>query len=108
MSSRRTGARPAAERLEARAALSAAPINAIGVADGAVAAPRSVADVSVPVSARNLARHKPNTVINVQVQPTGGGLDPAVVAALGPGGARLPFRAAPFNARSNIPASAYA
>ncbi len=97
MSSPRTRRRPMLDELEGRLALSVGPSNTLGVASGVVEAPRSVAAVSVPVSAGNInGRH--SIVIGESISPTSGSaLEPKAVAVLGPNGENLPARhGAPF------------
>lgn len=89
----RSRCRPALEALEARRIPSlVAPIDTIGTAQGVVAAPGQVARVQLPVAPGYLTPRKHATVLRLTAQPgPGGALRPAIVPALGPGGARLPF-----------------
>jgi dockerin type I repeat protein len=82
------------ERLEGRLAMSGGfPVNTIGVAHGNVPARHAVAEVSVPVSTRNLAQHRHSTLFTFVARPdAGSALNPNVRYARGPSANRLPFR----------------
>jgi hypothetical protein len=82
--------RPALERLEDRTALSTnLPANTLAVVTGTVAAPGAVADVSVPITSRNIGG-RTTIVIGTATAPTAGStLNPRVVAAIGADGRHL-------------------
>jgi hypothetical protein len=91
-SSNRTRYRPELEACEARLALSTTVIaNPLAVVNGTVKVPGSTAEVSFPVTPRNL-NHRHSVVIGTTVAPgAGSGLFPAVKHARGPAGQRLPL-----------------
>jgi hypothetical protein len=109
MPSRRTRHRPALELLEDRLALSTdAPANTLAIVSGTVTAAGATAAVSVPITARNIGGRVP-IVIGTATSPTAGsGLNPRVIAALGPNGRHLALQpGAPFNAAAHNEATAY-
>src|SRR5262249_17675687 len=83
---------PALEFLEDRQLLNgSAPANTLATVQGTVAGPGATAEVSVPVTARNINGRIP-IVIGTATAPAGGSrLVPRVTSALGPGGERLPI-----------------
>ncbi|AGA26865.1 hypothetical protein [Singulisphaera acidiphila] len=91
MSSTKAQFRPLLETCEPRVALSAdVPANTLAVAQGEVQAPRKPAEISVPVSARNI-NHRHSIIIGETVRPdNGSSLLPAVTHAHGPSGEPLP------------------
>ena len=88
----------AVEALEDRWALSALPVNTIGIAHGFVSVPHSVAPAPVLITPRNLTPRRATTLFTLSVTPdSGSALNPAVVFAQGPTGAKLALRrGAPF------------
>jgi hypothetical protein len=109
MASERNRRRPGVEALEGRLSLSGYPFNTIGVAQGAVPAPRSVGLATTQIPPRSLALHKATTLYSVFTQPNPGSpLQPSVVTALGPTGRPLHFRAgAPFLPGRHAEATGY-
>ena len=89
MVSPRNRRRPTLDVLEDRVVLTAAASNTLGVGLGTVAAPRELADVSFPVSARNIGG-RTSIELGVSITTTAGSaLQPTAVAAYGPNGQRL-------------------
>lgn len=90
MSSNTRSYRPELEACEPRRAMSAGAVsNTLAIVHGVVPAPRTTAEVSFPVSGRNLnQRH--SIVVGTTVQPGAGSpLIPTVTQARGPSGQRL-------------------
>ena len=97
------------EGLEDRRVPSGLPAGTIGVGTAVVPSPRAVGRVGSEVAPRNLAEHRPSTVIGLDARPLPGGrLAPKVVSAEGPLGHRLPLKVgAPFVAGRNGKALAF-
>lgn len=93
MSSTKAKFRPSLETCEPRLALSTAnPANTLAVVTGAVPAPQATAEVSVPVTSRNIGRRH-SIIISESVRPNeGSSLIPAISHAQGPSGESLPVR----------------
>ncbi|WP_406695832.1 hypothetical protein V5E97_33020 [Singulisphaera sp. Ch08] len=85
--------RPLVETCEPRVAMNAdVPSNTLGVVQGEVQAPQTTAEVSVPVSARNINRRH-SIIIGESVRPEeGSSLIPAVTHARGASGEPLAVR----------------
>ena len=89
--------RPRFDALEDRLALSSGLSNTLGVATGVVSSPGAVAEVSAPVSSKNIGGRS-SIVIGEEIAPApGSSLEPKAVAAYGPNGERLQVsHGAPF------------
>ena len=93
MSTSKRQSQPAVEACESRLALSGGvPSNVLAVVPGVVQAPHAIADVSFPVTARNINRRH-SIIVGTTVRPNGGSsLLPAVANARGPSNEPLPVR----------------
>jgi hypothetical protein len=99
MSSPRNRKQPALDVLEGRLVPSGnVPANTLAIVQGTVPAPGAVAEVSVPITARNINGRIPIVIGTATAPSAGSGVIPRVVAALGPDGKQVPVQpGAPSN-----------